>query len=223
MSRKMILPALVLSAVWGLPSLSEAGPPDVSKSTATALFSQVFTGTYRPGQFKNIFTITPSFSLVPPSDPRSESLAENGIAIKVVLRDRVSDPVAGFNDIEIRVGAGGEFCSDFGPWRPETPTDSLGVAFFTGRVPGWGCVQELQVWVGGLFLNTVPVGFNSPDDLNRSSGFVDAADLAAFAAAFGNPAKYTICMDFNEDGFVDASDLAHFSNALGDACSSAPQ
>ena len=98
------------------------------------------------------------------------------------------------------------------------PTDSEGWTEFHGTMRGGGCVQNLNLFLDGCGVTSIPIKINSPDTGSASPCAVDAGDLSALAARLGIPANYSICFDWNEDGAVDAADVSAFAAVLGANC-----
>lgn len=150
--------------------------------------------------------------------PVTETFAGAGVPIDICITCS-GVPLAGIPAADIMVAAPGvTFCAVPLANTADTGTDPAGCASFVGTLCGGGCAPALDVFVAGFFVASVAVAINSPDTGISSPGFVDAGDLARFAAALGVPAAYTLCMDYNEDGAIDSGDLAYFAGALGRAC-----
>lgn len=101
----------------------------------------------------------------------------------------------------------------------DAPTDTNGRTTFTGAIFGGGCVEQLDVYVVGIWLGTVPVRVNSPDS-NADCG-VDSGDLVRFASHLGSregEPRYSFCFDFNADGGVDQSDLCILASVYSTVC-----
>ena len=149
-----------------------------------------------------------------------ETFAGNGITVSVCVTCG-GFPAPGIPAAQFTVTAPGVvFCPSVDSNIADTPTNAGGCAVFSGTLCGGGCSPFLDVSLAGVFVARVPVGINSTDTGLASPGFVDAADLATLAAALGNPARYSMCLDYNESGgpTIDAGDLAYFATALGARC-----
>jgi len=160
-------------------------------------------------QPNDYLTITP--------DATGETLAERGVTITVTVTC-VSGPLVGLPaNVVVLWNSGMTTCSAL--WSADGPTDENGVTTFTGTLAGGGCATELEVYVEGCYIGVVPIGINSPDRGTSSPGFVDSADVAAFAARLGSVAAWDICFDYNESGPpVDSSDVAFLAAFLGASC-----
>jgi hypothetical protein len=166
-----------------------------------------------------------------------ETFPQNGITVKVYLKNCNGAPLAGVPREEVvlfsnvlHICTGGNVA--------DAATDLNGAATFTGSIRGGGCANSLTVLADGITINQrivpglvppaslTPLKTNSQDALPSSPGFVDAGDLAALAGKLGCPGPncppmgggYNICSDWNEDGFIDAGDVASFAQQLGTSC-----
>jgi hypothetical protein len=153
-----------------------------------------------------------------------ETFAAAGTPITVCITC-AGAPLVGLPAAEIQVSAPGLFI-DPGSNIADGPTGLAGCTTFTGTIAGGGCSPFLEVWweAGGVvpvtLLGVLPIMIKSPDAAPVSPCFVDAGDLAAFAAVFASPATYSPCFDFDDSGppTIDAGDLAYFASVLGTAC-----
>lgn len=205
MNRISLVAFLVLGLVVGSAS---AGDVCLDHSTATATFSNTFSGIYRPGQPYDVVTLLP--------DGSGETFASVGITIEVYLRNCVGTPLAGVPAQEIILFNSG-LCICPGNIA-DAPTDLQGRTTFSGTLRASGCVSNIMVIALGIPIATLPVTFNSADAVPASPCAVDAGDLSALAARIGSEvgeALYSICQDFNEDGYIDASDFSYFASARG--------
>lgn len=196
---------LVLPLVLGSHAAADLPCPD--NSLATVTFSQVFTGTYRTGEPRDILTIGP--------DGGIETLASNGIRIDVYARTCAGAPLAGLPRQEI-VLFNSALCFCPGGNFADADTDVNGHTTFTGALRAGGCAENLTVFVSGVAVATLPVRTNSPDQVPASPCEVDASDLSGLAAHRGSTTS--ICFDWNEDGITDSSDIAYFATLRGSAC-----
>lgn len=152
-----------------------------------------------------------------------ETLADAGIRLRIRIvcttggeNPVITAPLAGYPAEALQLFS--PALSGCAPWVASGPSDADGWVEFRGPFAGGGCVDHLQFFAGGELISSIPIRINSPDTGVSSPGIVDGGDLATLAAALGQPARYTICLDFNEDGLVDAGDVSCFTQALGAAC-----
>lgn len=156
-------------------------------------------------------------------DGRGETLEEAGITLRLRLYcDYFGDdrgPMAGVPAEEILLWMlpSSPWCACAGKIAARA-TDENGYTEFSGTFLAGGCVENLDLFVDGVFSTTIPLRINSPDFGVSSPCYVDAADLANLTMRLGHPERYTFCADFDESGSVDDSDLAYFAAALGRAC-----
>lgn len=185
--------------------------PCPDSSMVSVEFTQVFTGSYRNGEPRDILSITPGVVL--------ETLASNGITIGVRLRNHLGQPLVGVPASQV-VLTHPALCMCTGGNHADAPTASNGVTHFTGAVLGGGCVSELRVRALGVVVGAVPVKTNSTDPVPHSPCSIDGGDLSNFVTVFG--IVHDICKDYNEDGAVDASDLSFFALSRFASCTPSP-
>jgi hypothetical protein len=201
MRQALIGAALVLFAV---PAIAQPPCP-----AGTILGSGVVLVDAAPA-IPNSITIRP--------DGSGQTLASRGLTIEVCITCSGA-PLVGLPAAAITLAAPGLYvCSGGLGAIADAPTDAAGCTTFTGTIDGGGCSPALTVIAAGTPLGAVAVAVRSPDGPGVSPGYIDAGDLAYFAAslpsAIGSP-TFNACVDFNADGFVDASDVAAFAAALG--------
>ncbi len=185
-------------------SFPAAAPADLvcpDSSYVEVDYACTFTGSYRTGGQRDIVTVSPGGD--------GETFAENGITIRVYLRNCQGEPVVGVPAESIAL-TGYPIC--ICPWGniADGPTDALGRTTFTGTLRAGGCVEELVLEVDGSPITTVPVKTNSPDDPFALACAVGADEVARMSGLLSSRFDYTICFDFNEDGSIDAVDFAEF-------------
>lgn len=180
--------------------------PDSSHVSVT--FTQVFTGRYRTSEPRDVISITPGRAL--------ETLASNGITIRVQLRNHLGRALAGIAAQDV-VLTHPWVCMCAGGNLADGPTDGDGVTTFTGAVLGGGCAPELRIRALGVVVGAVPVKTNSTDPIPHSPCSIDSGDLSNFAVIFLSR-TWDLCKDYNEDGEVDASDLSFWAQSWGASC-----
>jgi len=181
--------------------------PDMGQVDLT--FSRTFQGGYRPGEPYDVLTIAPNGGF--------ETLETVGIRLRIqIVCSCTGMPITGIPAQEMVL------FSSSGCWCPAGnfaahDTDADGWTEFTA-LRGGGCASSLTLFVDGVAIVTLPIKINSPDSSTGFGCAVDQSDLAAFATVLGDPARYSICFDYNESGLVDASDLAYFAALLTKHC-----
>lgn len=200
----------MLAATAARATCDDPAKPCPDSSSVSVTFAQVFTGTYRTGEPRDILTIVPGTGL--------ETLASNGITINVRLLNHLGEPLAGVAEQDILLGKSSiGFCICQGGNEADAPTDTDGMTTFTGALRGGGVADSLVVRALGVDLGYVPVRINSPDHTPVSPCSVDAGDISFFANYLGS-SRYSICCDFNEDGAIDASDLSYLATSRQQSC-----
>jgi len=170
-------------------------------------YACTFTGSYRTGQPKDVVTVAP--------DGSGETFRENGISIRVYLRNCQGEPLPGVPKESI-VLTNDDLCVCEGGSMADGPTDSFGMTTFSGTLKAGGCVlNHLMLEVDGMRIATLPIKANSPDDFFAWPCVVSGDERAKFAVLLG--ARYSICFDFNEDGILDVVDWAIFRSRYDDA------
>jgi hypothetical protein len=182
----------------------------INMGTVEVTFSRTFEGGYRTGEPYDVLTIAPN--------GRGETLEAMGIRVRIRLVCNCTNlPLAGVPAAMMQLFSPAAcWCSQGNPASQDT--DSEGWTEFHGTLRGGGCANSLLLFVDGVPAATIPIKINSPDSGSGWGCAIDQSDLAAFAAALGVPAQYSICFDYNESGQVDASDLAFFASFLGATC-----
>lgn len=209
----MLAATSAAAPAWGL--CDDPAKPCPDSSWVSIVFARVFTGTYRPGEPRDILTIVPGTGL--------ETLASNGIGVRVRLVNHLGVPLAGVPERDILLGkTSGFLCICTGGNRADAPTDADGVTTFTGALRGGGSSDNLLVHALGVDVGFVPLRINSPDHPPVSPCSIDAGDIAFYAGHFGPPRDYDIGLDFNEDGILDASDLSYLAAAQYQTCTPSP-
>lgn len=175
-------------------------------------FACVFTGTYRTGEPRDIITVSP--------DGGGETFAENGISLRVYLRNCQGEPLVGVPAESISLAAN-YFCVCEGGSIADAPTGEDGSTTFSGTLRAGGCVDSLLLIVDGFITATVPVRTNSPDEFFAWPCVVSADERARLGGDMSS-SHYNRCFDFNEDGLLDAVDwsilLSRYSTS--NTCSS---
>ena len=173
-------------------------------------FACTFTGDYRRGEPKDVVTITPG--------PGGETLAENGITIRVWLRDCAGRPLVGVPADSVFLSAPYVCACVPGGTAADSPTDSLGYTTFTGALRAGGCADPLYLVAGCTIIGAVPVKTNSPDVVFAEACKV-SLDESNVIRNMLNQGLYYICLDLNEDGHVDGADYAQIiSRYWGHRC-----
>lgn len=192
---------VAFSTLAGSVFLAEPASGDIvcpDSSYVEVDYACTFTGSYRNGEPKDVVTVSPTGN--------GETLAENGISIRVYLRNCQGEPVVGSPAEAVRL-VGDYFCVCPGGNIADGPTDELGRTTFSGTLRAGGCAHSLYLEVEGVIVTSVPVRTNSPDDVFQAPCTVDSGELSLMAARLGSQ---DICLDFNEDGCIDVSDFAEF-------------
>jgi hypothetical protein len=190
-----------------LASEATAGPVCPDSSYVQVTYACTFTGRYRTGEPLDVVTVSP--------DGDGETFAQNGISIRVFLKDCHGNPVAGVSAESITL-THPRLCICPGGNVADAPTDASGSTTFSGTLRAGGCAQNLILQVDGVDVRTVPVMTNSPDLVH---GLCDvSADEFAWLAGHLTGGEYSICGDFNEDGIIDALDWAILVNHYGGSC-----
>ncbi len=161
-----------------------------------------------------------------------ESLAEKGLAITVIVRDSVNQPVPNIPTSDIWVvGCDIQngwllFCGEGGLLFASAPTDANGQTTLTGSFAAGGCdptglrVSVQGVIVGGGLCDEpcLPIKARNPD-LNGSMD-VNLIDFATFGAGYPSPPNpYNECIDFVAPlGSVTLADFAKFGAHLNHSC-----
>lgn len=146
-----------------------------------------------------------------------DTFTSTGITIRVFLRNCNGAPLVGVPAQEVVLFNSG-LCICPGGNVADAATDLTGMTTFSGSIRGGGCANSLTVFADGIAICTTTVKTNSWDALPASPCFVDAGDLPPLASKLGVPGNYTICSDWNEDGFIDAAEIASFAAQLGAFC-----
>ncbi len=177
-------------------------------------YACTFTGSYRTGEPKDVITVSP--------DGSGETFAENGISIRVYLRNCQGEPVAGVPRESIALRNLG-LCACPGGTVADAPTDAFGMTTFSGTLKAGGCtLSGLDLEVERVKIATVQVRTNSPDDFYAWPCVVSGDERAKFSAIL-TVGVYNHCFDFNEDGKLDIVDWAIFMSRYDDAwCGFAP-
>ena len=191
--------------------------PDSSYVTVT--FTRTYTGEWMTGQPYDYVTIAPN---------GAESFADMGIEIDVYVRDCQGEPIVGLPAEAITITSN-SLCLCVGGNFADGSTDSQGRTTFRGKLKGGGFATTLDVECDGVAIGALvdehgtTVKVNSPV-IYTYGCHVDAGDLAAFSAHFGEVGSYTIALDLNETGppTIDASDLAYFARVYRQDCDEAP-
>ena len=192
--------------------VAQGNIPDPNFSYCEVTFARTYTGLYRTGQPYDCVTIVPGGS--------GETFAATGITIRVHVFNSVMIPIPDIPAQDI-VLYDPSLCLCPGGNIADGPTDAMGMTTFSGTLSGGGFANQLQVYVQGILIGTLPIQINSPDIGMASPCAVDASDLAARATGRGSlygSGNYSLSMDFNEDGAIDASDLSFWAYARGMLC-----
>ena len=180
-------------------------------------FDRTYTGNYRPGEPYDYITINPAGT--------GETFEDMGITLRIRLLcvstgtplDQ-GQPIVGLPPDQIVLFSRSLCTCD---WiNPDRETDTDGWTEFSGTIAGGGCAEGLDLFVEGVFVDTIPVNINSTDVGITSPCHTDASDLVELAAKLGVPEEWSICFDYNESGppTIGASDLAFFASILGANC-----
>ena len=193
---------------WALPALAACGvlvPPEVwadvvcpDSSYVEVDYACTFTGAYRTGEPLDTITVSP--------DGSGDSFADNGITIRVYLRNCQGAPVVGVPAGSITLTSR-FICSCPGGNIADGPTDELGRTTFSGTLRAGGCVSNLVLLVDGVEICPVPVQTNSPNVATSHPCFVTTAEMILLAGQVATGGYYA-CFDFNEDGRLDITDFA---------------
>ncbi len=191
-----------------------AGPVCPDSSYVQVTYACTFTGSYRTHEPLDVVTVAPNRN--------GETFAENGISIRVFLKDCQGNPVAGVPAESITL-THPELCVCPGGNIADAPTDAVGSTTFSGPLRGGGCVPNLILQVDGIDVCTVPVMTNTPDFTFGAPCYVNEDELSYFAFLISGR-HYTICQDLNEDGIIDVLDWSILVNryygSFGSSCES---
>lgn len=221
MSWLSLMSSALFILIASLPNLVSAGDPFPPNCSVTAAFARThpLDSCWQPGAPYRYVTVVPGGN--------GETFAAMGISITVTLRDILNNPCVGFPASDVVLYKSSlAICAAL---TADTDTDTAGVTTFSGTLNAGGCTPTLDVYANGQYIDTIPVGVNSPDLVPASPFYVDASDVAALAAILGtcnltcpqctgSRSGYTICSDWNEDGFIDAGDVAFLASHLARHC-----
>ncbi len=210
--RHVMVAVLAAACVLANPGRADIVCPD--SSYVQVDYACTFTGSYRTGEPKDVITVSP--------DGSGETFAENGISIRVYLRNCQGEPVVGVPKESIALTSYPWLCVCPGGNLADAPTDTRGMTTFSGTLKVVGCTWSLDLEVEGMKIATVPVKTNSPDDFFAWPCVVSGDERARFTYGF-IVGGYSFCFDFNEDGKFDVVDWAIFMSRYDNAwCGFAP-
>ncbi len=197
----------VLASMLGTEGV--AGPVCPDSSYVQVTYACTFTGSYRTHEPLDVLTVSPGGN--------NETFAQNGISIRVILKDCQGNPVAGVPAASITL-THPRMCICPGGNIADAPTDAAGSTTFSGALRAGGCVPNLILQVDGTEVCTVPVMTNTPN-VPGTGCYVNADEIAYFSGHISG--SYTICLDFNEDGIIDVLDWSILVNRYyGTSCQS---
>ena len=202
---------LLVPILYGEAFAQSPCPQGTSLSvSSTVTFDNVFTGTYRTGEPFNVLTTVPGEKYL-------ETFEDMGIFIEVCVTCD-SLPLVGLAASEV-ILTNDSLCICEGENTADRATDASGCTTFTGPIAAGGCASSLDLYVGGNYIETLPIQINSPDaETYPEPCWVDRHDIDWVIRLFVRPVPYNICWDWNEDGSIDASELAWIAWTVGQIC-----
>src|SRR5262249_31850741 len=166
-----VLTALVMDSLVGTAALAGDSPSTLAGCITSPDSSYCIITFADPAHDR--ITISPNGT--------GDTFASVGITIRVRIRNLEGQPLVGV-PYQAFTLYNPNLCICPGGSVADHATDENGETTFTGTISGGGCANSLTLFCCGLYLCTLPIKTNSWDALPASPCFVDAGDVAAFAA-----------------------------------------
>ncbi len=206
---RKLMGIFAITLIVGAASLAMAGVPDVTQCSATRA--------YVGPEFTVLFNV-PSGNGSPFTGAVKVGGGTADATITLIIRDGAGLPIANYpsEDAWIESQDGG-MVACLGGATADFSTDVNGETVFQTALHAGGSslAQTVVLINGNALVNTLPIGYNSPDI--DGSGAVNLTDVQLFAGDF-SLVSYSFRSDFWFDNIVNLSDIPLLAASIGAVC-----